>query len=175
MLLLGLQKSGSIRLSRPDCVLACSCSLKLRLGSSDLPNMPYSGHSVRARDNGEIVLGWLTRIAVVGGLLGLACFEALSIGVTAVSLSDQSASAARQASDTWRDTHDIQRTYDSAVGSATEANAGNSVDASTFRVDQDGTVYLRVTREASTIVIKHIGAVASWAEVTREATGRPAL
>lgn len=123
-------------------------------------------------ERGDIVLGWLTKIAVVLGVAGLGLFDAISVGTTAVNLSDQGAYAAREASEVWQSTGSLQKAYDAAVATATEQNAANSVDPKSFRIDQDNTVHLRVSREATTIVLYHWSRTAEWAQIEREAQGR---
>lgn len=123
-------------------------------------------------DRGDIVLGWLTKIAVVLGVAGLGLFDAISIGTTSINLSDQGSYAAREASEVWQSTGSVQEAYDAAVATATEQNPLNVVDATSFRVDADNTVHLRVGREATTIVLYHWGRTAEWAQIEREAQGR---
>ncbi len=130
------------------------------------------GSGTADRDRGDIVLGWLTRIVVVLGIAGLGLFDAISVGTTAVSLSDQGNFAAREASEVWQTTDDVQAAYDAAVASATDANPQNVVDPKTFTIDADNTVHLTVSRTATTIVLYHWGRTAEWAEITRDGQGR---
>lgn len=129
--------------------------------------------SIPARtDRGDIVLGWLTKIVVVLGIAGLGLFDALSIGSTAVSLSDQGQYAAREASEVWQETDSVQEAYDAAVSTAVSQNALNVVDPKSFRIDEDNTVHLRIGRTATTIVLHHWDRTATWAVLEREAKGR---
>jgi len=121
---------------------------------------------------GDIVLGWLTRIVVVLGVAGLFLFDAISLGTTAMSLSDQGSYAAREASETWQQTGNVQKAYEAAVATATEQNALNVVDPATFRIDEDNTVRLRISRTAATILLQYWEKTARWAEVERAASGR---
>jgi hypothetical protein len=130
------------------------------------------GRSGADRDRGDIVLGWLTRITIVLGIAGLGLFDAISVGTTAVSLSDQGNMAAREASEAWQETDSVQAAYDAAVASAKEANPLNVVSPKTFTIDSDDTVHLTVSRTATTIVLYHWGRTAEWAELTREGRGR---
>lgn len=125
-----------------------------------------------ARDRGGIVLGWLTKIAVLLGVAGLALFDAISIGSTTMTVQDQGSYAARAASETWQATHSLQQAYDSAVAAAREQDPANVVATKGFRVDPDGTVHLRVSRDASTLVVVRIGPIERWAHVSRDAAGR---
>jgi hypothetical protein len=124
------------------------------------------------RQRGDIVLGWLTRIAVVLAIAGLGLFDAISVGTTAVSLSDQGNLAAREASEVWQSSDNVQAAYNAAVKSATEANPLNVVDPKTFSIDSDDTVHLTISRTATTIVLYHWGRTAEWAEISRTSQGR---
>ena len=123
-------------------------------------------------DRGDIVIGWLTKIVVVLGIAGIGLFDALSIGSTSVSLSDQGQYAAREASEAWQQTDSVQRAYDVAVATATSQNPHNTVDPKSFRIDPDDTVHLRIERTATTIVLRHWDRTAAWATLEREAQGR---
>lgn len=145
-----------------------------------MPSLPARLH-VRPRadaptddltDRGDIVIGWLTKIVVVLGLAGLVLFDAISMGTTAVSLTDQGQHAAREASDVWQSTQSVQEAYDAAVASAVDQNPANVVDPATFRIDPDNTVHLKVGRTATTIVLRHWDKTAAWAMLEREAKGR---
>ena len=123
-------------------------------------------------ERGDIVTGWLTKITLVLAVAGLGLFDAISIGTTAVSLSDQGSYAAREASERWQETENVQAAYDAAVQAATEQNADNVVSPKTFSIDPDNTVHLTVSRTATTIVLYRWGRTAEWAELQREAVGR---
>jgi hypothetical protein len=123
-------------------------------------------------DNGGIVLGWITRIAVIIGVAGLGLFDAISIGTTAATVSDQGSIAAMQASEAWLATKSVQKAYDAAVASATEQNPGDVVATKDFLIDEDGTVHLTVSRTATTLIIYRIGAIKSWADISRPASGK---
>ncbi|HTE72973.1 MAG TPA: hypothetical protein VK640_07220 [Actinomycetes bacterium] len=128
--------------------------------------------TVAGPDRGDIVIGWLTKIVVVLGIAGLGLFDAISLGSTAVSLSDQGQYAAREASEVWQQTESVQKAYEAAAESAASQNAQNVVDPESFRIDPDDTVHLQIERTATTIVLRHWGTSAKWAELEREAKGR---
>lgn len=123
-------------------------------------------------DRGDVLMGWLVKIALVLGILGIALFDAISIGTTSVTIADQGSYAARQASEVWAQSKDLQKTYDAAVAAAREDNPHNAVATKDFRVDADGTVHLTVARTASTIVVRRIGPIRDWARVRHTAEGR---
>ena len=124
------------------------------------------------RDRGDIVLGWLTKITVVLAVAGIVLFDAISVGSTEATVADQASSAALDASAVWDQTKDLQKTYDAAVASATEADPTNVVATKTFRVDPDGTVHLTVSRTASTLLLFRWSRTATWAVVSRSGEGR---
>ena len=133
---------------------------RLRAGDADLA------------DRGDIVLSWLTKIVVIAGIAGIGFFDAVSIGVTATSVTDQGSLAAREASAQWQSTKSLQLAYNTAVEVAAEANPLNTVEASTFRVDEEDTVHFTISREATTLVLYRWDRTAEWAVMEREVKGR---
>jgi hypothetical protein len=131
-----------------------------------------SSHATPVSDRGDIVLGWLTRLTVIMALVGVALFDAISVGTTSASVADQGTSAALQASATWDETKDVQAAYNAAVAFATEANPQNELDPQSFSIDADGTVHLTVSRDAKTLVLYRWGRTAKWAHVSQTAKGR---
>ena len=123
-------------------------------------------------DSGGIVLGWITRIALFFSVAGLALFDAISIGSTATTVSDQGSYAALQASEVWLQTKSVQKAYDAAVVAATEQNPADVVATKDFRVDKDGTVHLTVSRTATTLIVYRIGPIKGWAHISRHASGK---
>jgi hypothetical protein len=122
-------------------------------------------------DDGGIVLGWLTRIAVFFGLAALVLFDAISIGTTAMNVDDQGSIAAFHASEVWQSTKNLQLAYNAAVESASDENAGNIIATRDFKIDDDGTVHLTVSRTATTLVVYRIGPIKNWAHIVRRAQG----
>lgn len=127
---------------------------------------------VAGDDRGDIVLSWLTKLTIALGLAGVALFEAISIGTTSATVSDQGSYAAHEAAETWETTRDLQKTYDAAVAAAVDRDPENVVSAKDFRVDPDGTVHLVVSRVAPTLLLFRWDRTAEWAQVSRPAKGR---
>ncbi|HEX3004434.1 MAG TPA: hypothetical protein VHO27_09480 [Angustibacter sp.] len=123
-------------------------------------------------DAGGIVLGWLTRLTVVLAIVGVIAFDGISIVTSRLSLEDAGNQAARSASETWESTHDIRAALASAQRTATEANADTTVVSDSLSVDADGTAHLVVTREASTLVARHIGPMRHWVELRVQGVGK---
>lgn len=129
-------------------------------------------HTGADRERGDIVLGWLTKIAIILFLAGLVLFDAISLGTTAVTLTDQGNYAAREASEVYQQTNDVQEAYLAAAAAASEQNGDNFVIPESFRVDTDNTVHLRVRRTATTILLYRWGRTAKWAVLERPGQGR---
>jgi hypothetical protein len=123
-------------------------------------------------DSGGIVLGWITRLALFFSVAGLALFDAISIGSTATTVSDQGSYAALQASEVWLQSKSVQKAYDAAVVAATEQNPADVVATKDFLIDEDGTVHLTVSRTATTLVVYRIAPIKGWAHIVRHASGK---
>jgi hypothetical protein len=123
-------------------------------------------------DGGDIVLGWLTRIMVFLTAAGLILFDAIAVATTHVSVADSGSYAARQASEKWQETKDLQLAYDTAVATATEQNANNRIDPKSIKIDADDTVHLTISRDAATLLLQRIGPIEHWGQVSEQASGR---
>jgi len=134
---------------------------------------PASGRSTGTfgSDRGDIMMSWLTKIVVVTAVAGVMIFDAVSLGVTATTLTDQGNYAARQASESWQETSSVQKAYDAALAVAVEANPHNTIDTKSFTIDGDDTVHLTISREATTLVLYRWSKTAEWAQLSRTVKG----
>jgi hypothetical protein len=124
-------------------------------------------------ERGGIVLGWVTRLVLFFSIAGVALFDAISIGTTAMTVADQGSTAAQAASEVWQTgNRDLQTAYDAAVASAAEQNGADVIATKDFKIDTDGTVHLTVSRTAPTLIVFRIGAIKSWTHVERRAQAR---
>jgi hypothetical protein len=123
-------------------------------------------------DRGGVVLGWLTRIVVFFSIAALFLFDAISIATTAMTVADQGSTAAQRASEAWLTDKDVQTAYNAAVAAAALENPADVVATKDFKIDDDGTVHLTVSRTATTLVVYRIGPIKNWAHVERQAQGR---
>ena len=123
-------------------------------------------------ERGDVVLGWITKLVVGFAIAGVVLFDALAVGTTVSSVADQGSYAARQASETWNQTKDLNKAYLTASATATESNPHNVIDPKTFRVDPDGTVHLKISRTATTLVLYRIGPLKHLAHVQQDAHAR---
>lgn len=118
------------------------------------------------------MLGWLTRIVLFFSVAGLALFDAISIGTTAMTVADQGSFAALQASEAWQTNKSVQGAYNAAVAAAAKENPADVIATKDFVIDDDGTVHLTVSRTATTLIVYRIGPITNWAHIVRHATGR---
>jgi hypothetical protein len=124
-----------------------------------------------ARDAGDVILSWLTRIIVIMALTAVIAFDALSLAVARVSAIDDANSAARSASIAFKSSKgDLDATLAAAEASASEH--GETVLPTSLQVDADDTVHLKLQREATTLVVRHLGPLSKWATVVVKGSGR---
>lgn len=129
----------------------------------------------RARDDrGGIVVGWLVKVAVVLGLLGLVAFDGISLAMARVGAADVAQTAATDAAQVVSP----GKTYD--PGALLQA-ASSEVDPTVYTVDPtditvsaDGSVSVTVHREATTLLLYRIGPLEHLIHITARATGRAA-
>lgn len=118
--------------------------------------------TVVAGDSGEIVTGWLTRLAVGLAVVGVLAYDGLSLGVANLTVTDTAAAAVRAASNEQAMTHSAQAAYERAVTTATEDHLTNEVPVEGFSVAGDETVRLTVRRDVPTLVLHHIPRSEGW-------------
>ena len=125
----------------------------------------------QGRDQGDVILSWLSRVVVVLAITAVIGFDALSIAVAHVSAIDDANTAATAASGAWHnDKGALAPTLLAAQISASQHN--ETVLPSSMTVDADGTVHLRLERDATTLVVRHIGPIKSWAVVVVKGSGK---
>jgi hypothetical protein len=127
-----------------------------------------------ARDAGDIILGWLTRIVIGLAITAVVGFDGLSIAVAHVSAMDDANSAAIAASTAWRaDQGNATAIFQAAESSAALHN--ETVLPSSVHVDADGTAHLKLRHDAITLAVRHLGPLRSWTVVIVNGSGRAAL
>ncbi len=120
-------------------------------------------------DRGDIVLGWLTRLAVVLAVLGLVVFDGVALVAAHFQAADAASAAARSAAEEFRTTRNVQKAYDAAY--AEVAASGDTVGTTDFVVSPQGAVRLTVHRSAHTLVVHRIGPLRRFAEIDAAASG----
>jgi hypothetical protein len=122
-------------------------------------------------DRGDIIMGWLSRIVAGTALVAVIAFDGLSIGVAHVSAVDDANSAARAASTAWHDhDHDLQVALVAAQSAA--ASHGETVVAGSLSIQPDGTAHVTIRRMATTLIVRHVGALRSWTIISATGQGR---
>lgn len=122
-------------------------------------------------EDGSIVIGWLTRLAVVVAVFGLLAFDGIALVKTNFTAADHAASAAKTAAETYRTTKNPQAAYDAAVAQVTADD--ETIDPKSFSVSQDGRVKLEVKAEAVTLWMHYLGPLKKWTVVTQTGEGVP--
>lgn len=121
-------------------------------------------------DSGSVIVGYFTKIALVFTVFGVLCFDAVSVGVARVAVEDIAREAAVAGSASWDATKNEARAYRAAVGVAEEHGA--EIPSESFTVAEDGTVTLRVEKEATTLLLYRVKKSAGWAHVGATGSGR---
>jgi hypothetical protein len=122
-------------------------------------------------DRGDVVLGWLTKLVVILGVLGLLAFDGISLAQARFQAADHATTAASAAADDFKISHNLQKAYNAAYATVT---GNDTIETKTFQVATDGTVTLRLHHEATTLILKHIGPLKHWADAVETGEGRPA-
>lgn len=125
-----------------------------------------------ASDSGTLVLGWLLRMTMGIGLVGIMAFDGLSVAVTHVRALDDASSAAYAASDSLRRApKDLRAAFRASESAAVEA--GSSLVRDAWYVDRDGSVHVTVQKTAHSWVFKHIPPLVPYLTVTVEESASP--
>ena len=118
-------------------------------------------------DSGSIVLGWLTRLTLVIGVLGVLAFDVIAVGAGSFGAADDAAAAASAGATVYRDTKDVQKAYTAAVAEA-------AIDGGTIRPEEfvvgEGTITLTVRKDADTTWMHKAGPLERFTHVKGEAS-----
>ena len=123
-----------------------------------------------ARDRGDIVLGWLTRLVVFLSALGLIGFDAIAVAQAKFQAADRATTAASAASTSWASSKNLQTAFNAAYATAQD---GDTIETETFQVATDGQVTLRLHHTATTLLLHRVGALRHFAEAVETGTARP--
>ena len=124
-------------------------------------------------DSGAIVLGWLTKLALVLGLLGLIGFDAVSLLHTRLTAADDANTAATAAAENYKQTKNVQLAYNAALTSSGAPDA--TIETATFHIAPDGVVTLRLHLHATTLLVRHIPPIRGLADAVETGTGTPSF
>jgi len=122
-------------------------------------------------DRGSSIVFWLAKLTLGLAIAGVLFFDTFSVMSSQLGAQDQAQSAALAAAPVWRQTQDIQKTYAAALAELGPNSSAKLVRKS-FRVDPDGTVVLTVSRTANTFVLKYVGPLKQFINVTATAESK---
>lgn len=122
-------------------------------------------------DTGGVIVGYFTKVALVLSVLAIACFDMVSVGIARVGVEDVARNAAHAGSTAYHSSRgNVSRAYRATVAAAEEEGA--TVDRKSFQVATDGTVTVRVEKEATTLVLYRTKKSKGWAQVSATRTAR---
>jgi hypothetical protein len=123
-------------------------------------------------DRGDVVLGWLSRVVVILAIVGVLGYDGVTIGLANGRANDQAHDAALAAAADYYVHHNVQTAYQVAVETATTADSGDVIAASTFSVSSAGAVSLRLTHSIHTVVAHYLP-VATFKTATQSVVAPP--
>lgn len=122
-------------------------------------------------ERGSIIMGWLVKIAAVIAIVGVIGFDLMAVATTKMSAADNATNAARIGAEAWHDSRgDVQAAYRAALAYAEEK--GGAIDPADFVVEANGTVRVKVSKTATTMVFYRVGASKKWTNVVADGTAR---
>ena len=121
-------------------------------------------------DRGDIVLGWLTKLVVVLGVLGVVGFDAVALVQSRFQAADRATTAASAAATDFASSKDLQKAYDAAYATLAD---GDTIETKTFAVGTDGTVRLRLHHETVTVLMHKIGPLKKYTDAVGTGEARP--
>ena len=122
-------------------------------------------------DRGDIVLGWLTKLVVILGALGLVGFDLIAVGQGHLQATDRADTAARAAAENYQTSRNTQQAFDAAYATLVD---GDTIEPSTFAVTPAGAVALRLHHEVTTLLVEKIGPLRDRASIVAAGTAAPA-
>lgn len=122
-------------------------------------------------DSGGIVVGWLVKLVVVLAVFGVLGIDGAAVLVAHVNGTDDANNAAAAAEQAWQNNHN----YASAVQAAEDAvtNTSESLVSHSLVIDDSGTVHLKLRREITTTVLRHIGPLKKYTVVVIDGEATP--
>ncbi len=107
-------------------------------------------------ERGSVLLGGLTKLALLLVVVGLIAYDGVAIGYARFSSAEHGKAAADKAGDVWRETGDIRSAYEAAQAKLDVT--GETIDAPTFSIEREtDTVSFRLTATAHTLVAQRLG------------------
>jgi Flp pilus assembly protein TadG len=103
-----------------------------------------------------MVVGWLSRIVLILGIVGVAGYDGVTTIQAQVTIKDQASSAAIAGYNSYASSHDVQTAYQAALADARGSNPANTIAPAQFTVSNKGIVTLTVTRNVHTLVAHYL-------------------
>jgi hypothetical protein len=122
-----------------------------------------------ARDRGDIVLGWLTRLVAVLSVVGLIGFDGLSLAQARFQAADRATTAATAAATNWATSKNLQAAFNAAYATAQD---GDTIETSSFSITPEGLVSLRLHHTATTLLLHRVGPLRHFAEAVQTGTAQ---
>src|SRR4051812_50186759 len=97
-------------------------------------------------------MGWLTRVGVVPGVIGVPAFDGSALLIGRVSGADAADTAAQAAADSWRQQHSANAALLAAQASA----ESDEIVPGSLHISADGAASLDVHRTVSTLIVRHL-------------------
>ena len=123
-------------------------------------------------DDGEVVLGALSKLVISLTAVSVLGFDAVSLVVARFSAEDRAVEAARTAALAYRDSRNLQLAYETALESV--AAGGGTIDPTSFLLGADGSITLTLQSEATTLLAHGVGRLDDWRTVATTTSVRPA-
>jgi hypothetical protein len=118
------------------------------------------------------VFGWLTKLVVGLGVVGVVGLDAFACVGARFGVQDSADRAGRAAATSWQSTRTLQSAYDAALAQAVVS--GDTIDTASFAASVDGAVTLTLHREATTLVLHRIPPLRQLREASATVVSRPA-
>src|SRR4051794_24086284 len=115
-------------------------------------------------DEGGMVLGWITKIAVTVALVGIVGFDAIALAQGHVRADDAAGHAAEEAATTYGANQDVQKAVLAARTAAAEDDM--TVTAKDVKIFADGTVVVTVRAHIDTTLLRYVPGVTKLSDVT---------
>lgn len=124
------------------------------------------------RDQGAVIMGWLIKLAVTIGVVATILYDAGAVGVAHLRAMDTAPGAAMAASTAWTQSQNRDPAVAVEAAQTYVASHGAHIVPGSVTVDADGTVHLRITSTARTVLLQHLGPLAHFRTVTIDAANR---
>lgn len=107
-------------------------------------------------ERGDMVVGWLARIAVVLAIIAVIGFDVVTTFQGQVTARDQAGTAATAGYESYAANHNVQTAYQAALAAAKAADPADTIKPADFVVTQAGVVTLKLSRPVHTIVARYL-------------------